>query len=141
MSLEEQVLDTPGIDGVVLRYGRLYGPGTWYDERGRARRAHVDAAAHAALLAVTKGQGIYNIAEDDGAVSSEKARRELGSMRGSVEVMSFRDGHSAYARPTRYGANRIQSSAPASDCGSRYRSRLGMTTSLESIPPTCKYPA
>jgi hypothetical protein len=40
---------------------------------------HVDAAAHAALLAVTRGvPGIYNIAEDDGAVSSEKAKRELG---------------------------------------------------------------
>ena len=30
MSLEQQVLGMPGIDGVVLRYGRLYGPGTWY---------------------------------------------------------------------------------------------------------------
>jgi hypothetical protein len=38
----------------------------------------VDAAAHAALLAVTRGApGIYNLTEDDGAVSSEKARREL----------------------------------------------------------------
>ncbi len=40
---------------------------------------HVDAAAHAALLAVTRGPpGIYNIAEDDGAVTIEKARKELG---------------------------------------------------------------
>ena len=32
-----------------------------------------------ALLALTSGRaGIYNIAEDDGAVSSEKAKRELG---------------------------------------------------------------
>ena len=31
------------------------------------------------LLAVTRGApGIYNIAEDDGSVSSEKAKRELG---------------------------------------------------------------
>ena len=38
-----------------------------------------DAAAHAALLAVTRGApGIYNIAEDDGEFSIEKARRELG---------------------------------------------------------------
>ena len=42
-------------------------------------RLHVDAAAQAALLALTKGApGIYNIAEDDGAVSSEKARRGFG---------------------------------------------------------------
>jgi hypothetical protein len=40
---------------------------------------HVDAAAWAALLAVSKGErGVYNIAEDDGAVSSEKAKRDLG---------------------------------------------------------------
>jgi hypothetical protein len=31
------------------------------------------------VLALTRGApGIYNIAEDDGAVSIEKARRELG---------------------------------------------------------------
>ena len=32
----------------------------------------------ATLLAVGKGAGVYNIAEDDGAVSSAKAKRELG---------------------------------------------------------------
>jgi nucleoside-diphosphate-sugar epimerase len=77
-SLERQVMGVPGIDGVVLRYGRLYGPGTWYAAPAGPGSLHVDAAAHAALLAVTKGRGIYNIAEDDGAVSSEKAKRELG---------------------------------------------------------------
>ena len=40
---------------------------------------HVDAAAHAALLAIDRGKpGIFNIAEDDGFVSIAKARRELG---------------------------------------------------------------
>lgn len=78
VSLEEQTLSVPGIDAVVLRYGRLYGPGTWYKTASGAGALHVDAAAHAALLAVTKGRGIYNVAEDDGAVSSEKAKRELG---------------------------------------------------------------
>jgi nucleoside-diphosphate-sugar epimerase len=78
-ALEEFVLDSPGdFDGIVLRYGRLYGPGTWNTPNARAP-LHVDAAAQAALLALTKGApGIYNIAEDDGAVSIEKARRELG---------------------------------------------------------------
>ena len=57
MSLEEQVLGVPGIDGVVLRYGRLYGPGTWYKTATGAGALYVDAAAHAALLAVTKGRG------------------------------------------------------------------------------------
>jgi nucleoside-diphosphate-sugar epimerase len=70
-------LNTPAIDSVVLRYGLLYGPGTWYGKPPRPPSVHVDAAAHAALLALNRGAGVYNIAEDDGAVSSAKARREL----------------------------------------------------------------
>jgi nucleoside-diphosphate-sugar epimerase len=79
IALEDKVLKTPGIVGVVLRYGRLYGPGTWYSAAAGPGALHVDAAAQAALLAVTRGApGAYNIAEDDGAVAIEKARRELG---------------------------------------------------------------
>jgi nucleoside-diphosphate-sugar epimerase len=78
-ALEQAVLNTPGIDGIVLRYGRLYGPGTWFDKPASAGALTCDAAAHAALLAVTKGSpGIYNIAEDDGEFSIDKARKELG---------------------------------------------------------------
>lgn len=77
-ALEEAVINAPGIDSVILRYGRLYGLGTWNTPNAKAP-LHVDAAARAALLAVTRGApGIYNIAEDDGAVSIEKARKELG---------------------------------------------------------------
>ena len=75
--LEQATLNTPGIDGVVLRYGRLYGPGTWAPTAKERVPLHVDAAAHAALLALNGGRGIYNIAEEDGAVSIAKARREL----------------------------------------------------------------
>ena len=79
IALEQAVTQTPGIDGIVLRYGRLYGPGTWTDIAKGSGPLHVDAAAQAALLVVTHGEpGIYNVAEDDGAVSSEKAKRELG---------------------------------------------------------------
>lgn len=79
IALEDAVTKTQGIDGVVLRYGRLYGPGTWTPVPNGAAPLHVDAAAHAALLALTKARpGIYNIAEDDGAVSSQKAKREFG---------------------------------------------------------------
>jgi nucleoside-diphosphate-sugar epimerase len=77
-ALEEAVLNAPGIEGIVLRYGRLYGPGTWNTPDARAP-LHVDTAGQAALLALTRGKpGIYNVAEDDGAVSVEKARKELG---------------------------------------------------------------
>jgi nucleoside-diphosphate-sugar epimerase len=78
VALEREVLETPDIDGVVLRYGYLYGPGTWYDSPPKPPSIHVDAAAHAARLAIGKGASVYNIAEDDGAVSIEKAKRELG---------------------------------------------------------------
>jgi nucleoside-diphosphate-sugar epimerase len=78
-ALEQSVLNAPAIDGIVLRYGYFYGPDTW-SASARARPAlHIDAAAHAALLAVTRGAaGIYNIADDDGVVAIEKARRDLG---------------------------------------------------------------
>lgn len=79
VALEDAVLNTPGVEGVVLRYGRLYGPGTWFDKPGSAGALTCDAAAQAALLAVIKGApGIYNIAEDDGEFAIDKARRELG---------------------------------------------------------------
>jgi nucleoside-diphosphate-sugar epimerase len=78
-ALEHAVLHTPPIDGIVLRYGRLYGPGTWSETPEGRAPLHVDAAAHAALLAVERGvPGIYNIAEDDGAVAIVKARAQLG---------------------------------------------------------------
>jgi nucleoside-diphosphate-sugar epimerase len=76
--MERQVL-TSGLEVRVLRYGFFYGPGTWHADPVRKPSLHADAAAHAALIAVTRGQpGIYNIAEDDGTVSIAKARSELG---------------------------------------------------------------
>jgi nucleoside-diphosphate-sugar epimerase len=77
-ALEEMATGTPGLPGLVLRYGRLYGPGTWTETPPPGAPLHVDAAAHAARLAVERGApGIYNIAENDGGVTIEKARREL----------------------------------------------------------------
>jgi nucleoside-diphosphate-sugar epimerase len=77
--MEQEVLAAAGFDAIVLRYGLLYGPGTWYETPQRKPALHVDAAAQAALLAVTRGAaGIYNIADDDGAVSITKARAALG---------------------------------------------------------------
>lgn len=76
-SLEGQVLGA-ACEGVVLRYGLFYGPGTGFEQPIAPGSVHVDAAAQAAVLAVTGGQpGIYNIAEDDGQVSIAKAMRDL----------------------------------------------------------------
>jgi nucleoside-diphosphate-sugar epimerase len=77
-ALESATLALP--EGIVLRYGFLYGPGTWSpDGPLRAPAVHVDAAAQAAMLALTQGKpGIYNVAEDEAGLSSEKGKRELG---------------------------------------------------------------
>jgi nucleoside-diphosphate-sugar epimerase len=78
VALEDATLKTPGIEGVVLRYGRLYGPGTGFDAAHGDPPVHVDAAAYAALLALDHGApGIYNIADDGTSVRTDKAKREL----------------------------------------------------------------
>jgi len=77
-SLEKQVLDAP-LEGIVLRYGKLYGPGTGFTEPPAGGALHVDAAADAARRAITRGgAGIYNVAEEDGSVCSRKAMDVLG---------------------------------------------------------------
>jgi nucleoside-diphosphate-sugar epimerase len=69
--------------GVVLRYGLLYGPGTWFARDGlRAREAHagtlaatarvqsfvhVEDAARAALLALDWPAGVVNVVDDEPA--------------------------------------------------------------------------
>lgn len=75
--MERQVLES-GMQAVVLRYGLFYGPGTWSEGPARKPPLHIDAAARAAALVVTRGAGVYNIADDDGTVSIDKARKELG---------------------------------------------------------------
>jgi nucleoside-diphosphate-sugar epimerase len=78
-ALERQVLETASLSGTVLRYGQIYGPGTGVDAASGSSPLHVEAAAYAALLALQQGKaGVYNIAQDDAEVSSEKAKRELG---------------------------------------------------------------
>lgn len=72
-SLEQQVLTAP-FEGIVLRYGKLYGPRTGFDRPPGGGPLHVDAAADAARRAATHGKaGVYNIAEADGTVSTGKA--------------------------------------------------------------------
>jgi nucleoside-diphosphate-sugar epimerase len=83
--LEHAVTNTPEINGVALRYGGFYGSDTGvFDpsmiEQIRKRRMpligggtawwsflHIDDAAEATALAVERGDGIYNIVDDDPA--------------------------------------------------------------------------
>jgi len=78
IALERQVLEAAPLTGIVLRYGHLYGPGTGA-ENAADPAVHVDAAAHAALLAVERGgPGAFNVAEPNGHVTTGKATGELG---------------------------------------------------------------
>jgi len=56
------------IDGVVARYGRLYGPGTFYErELPPHPRIHVDSAARATLPLLAAPSGIVTVAERSSA--------------------------------------------------------------------------
>ncbi len=77
-SLEAQVMSAP-MHGIVLRFGRLHGPGTGTDAPSGPAPLHVVEAARATVLALTRGaSGVYNIAENDGYADIAKAQRELG---------------------------------------------------------------
>ena len=55
-------------DGVVLRYGRLYGPGTYYeDEKPEPPRVHVDEAARRTVPALHAPSGIVEVTDEGAA--------------------------------------------------------------------------
>jgi nucleoside-diphosphate-sugar epimerase len=88
---EREVLGTEGIEGLVLRYGQFYGPGTYYDRGGSIEKQvskrmvpvmgpgtgmasfiHVDDAAGATVAALDHGApGIYNVTDDEPAPAKE----------------------------------------------------------------------
>ncbi|HQS66167.1 MAG TPA: NAD(P)-dependent oxidoreductase [Sulfuricurvum sp.] len=77
-SLEDQVMNASFI-GIVLRNGLLYGPGTGFDTPvDFVPAVHVDACAHAAFLALKcQTNAIYNVADDDKRLSTQKVKAEL----------------------------------------------------------------
>jgi 2-alkyl-3-oxoalkanoate reductase len=90
-SLEESVVAASWLEGIVLRYGGFYGPGTSLAEGGEMleplrRRLfpvvgsgagmssfiHIEDAARATLAAIERGRrGVYNIVDDEPAPVSE----------------------------------------------------------------------
>jgi len=61
-SLEQAVL---AANGVVLRYGAFYGPGTYYEgELPAAPRVHIDAAAARTLEALDAPSGILTVVDE-----------------------------------------------------------------------------
>ncbi len=62
--------------GVVLRYGRLYGPGTYYEEAPPPPpRVHVDEAAKRTVEALGAPSGVLEIVEPEGWLDSEQESR------------------------------------------------------------------
>jgi nucleoside-diphosphate-sugar epimerase len=79
ITLERLVLESPPLTGTVLRYGSLYGRGTWFDEATGNVPVQIDAAAEATMLAIERGvTGVFNLAEERGYVDSGRARNLLG---------------------------------------------------------------
>ena len=66
--------------GVVLRFGLLDGPGTWFDEPmgDFGATLHVSDAARALLSALSLPSGIYNVCRDGERVSTERFTRAAG---------------------------------------------------------------
>ncbi|HME06002.1 MAG TPA: NAD(P)-dependent oxidoreductase [Bryobacteraceae bacterium] len=82
--IEDRVLGVKDLEGVCLRYGFFYGPGTWFhadgDIAGQVRErkypiigsgqgvwswVHIDDAAAATVAALEAEPGIYNAVDDD----------------------------------------------------------------------------
>lgn len=88
---ERAVMRAGFLDGIVLRYGVFYGPGTWYSRSGeigrqmRKRRypnigtgegitsfIHVDDAADVCVAFVEAGRpGVYNVVDDEPATAND----------------------------------------------------------------------
>ena len=82
--LEQSLLGQPDIEGIVLRYGFFYGPGTWFNPDGDVARQirqqefpivgngegvwswlHIEDAAMATVAAAERGNpGVYLVAND-----------------------------------------------------------------------------
>ena len=91
LDMERQVVGAEGMDGLVLRYGFFYGPGTWFARgtslakqyrrrmspivgggKGVFSWIHVEDAASATVAAVERGApGVYNVTDDEPAPASE----------------------------------------------------------------------
>jgi 2-alkyl-3-oxoalkanoate reductase len=91
LELERTVVQAERLEGLALRYGFFYGPGTWYTHgTGIARRVkrrwfpvigegegifsyvHVEDAASATVAALGRGApGVYNVVDDEPAPTRE----------------------------------------------------------------------
>jgi NAD(P)H-binding len=70
-SLEEHEGQVLAFGGVVVKYGQLYGPGTYYESELPAHpRIHVDDAARRTVPLVTAAPGVVVLADEDESAES-----------------------------------------------------------------------
>jgi nucleoside-diphosphate-sugar epimerase len=112
--LESSVLSGFPESGVVLRYGWFYGPRTSLARNGSMAQAarkrmlpvvaagtgwwsflHVEDAASAALAALTRGAGVYNIADDEPAQVRDWIET-LAALAGGSGRIAFQPGSPAW---------------------------------------------
>jgi nucleoside-diphosphate-sugar epimerase len=101
----EHAVTTAPLDGVVLRYGLLYGPHSSDEMVDMIRKrampvvgkgggiwsmTHTADAASAAVAALERGRGVYNIVDDDPTPSGELIS-ELARIRGSSNAKAKRE--------------------------------------------------
>ncbi len=75
ISLERQVLDAGGLEGVVLRFGWFYGPGTYYDRGGSV----AEEVGKRRYPVIGKGEGTFSFIQVDDAAAAYVAALDCGS--------------------------------------------------------------
>jgi nucleoside-diphosphate-sugar epimerase len=73
--LERQVSAAEGIEGVVLRYGWLYGPGTYFERAG----SQTEEALKRRMPIVGKGTGTFSFVQIEDAAAATVAAVERGA--------------------------------------------------------------
>ncbi len=91
LEMERLVVEAEGMEGLALRYGFFYGPGSWFAQGTKLAKAyrrrmspivgsgegvfsfiHVEDAASAAVAALERGApGVYNVTDDEPAPANE----------------------------------------------------------------------
>jgi len=75
LELERRVLEAEGMDGLVLRYGFFYGPGTAYSRDG----SQADEARRRRLPIVGRGEGVFSFIQVEDAAEATVAACERGA--------------------------------------------------------------
>jgi 2-alkyl-3-oxoalkanoate reductase len=157
---EQRITGDPDVEGVVLRYGFFYGPGTYYAPDGsiaaqvRKRQfpivgkgqgmmsyVHLRDAAAATVAALDRGRGIYNVVDDDPAPAREwlpvyaqaiGARRPLRIPAWIARLVA--GGMIARAATELRGASNAKAKAELGWQPSIPSWRKGFTTALDGAP-------